>query len=122
MSIFPHEANSAQLDKVATLRISTIDTHTAGEPLRIILDGTPLPDGANMLERWRNARGEWDRFRRLLMFEPRGHADMYGALIVPPVSPDALFGVLFMHNEGYSTGCGHGAIALAKVAVDLGWT
>jgi trans-L-3-hydroxyproline dehydratase len=122
MLIFPHETNGAHFDSVAALRISTIDTHTAGEPLRIILDGTPLPNGANMLERWHSAQGEWNRFRRLLMLEPRGHADMYGALIVPPVSPDALFGVLFMHNEGYSTGCGHGTIALAKVAVDLGWT
>jgi proline racemase len=122
MSTFPHEANNALFDRVAALRISTIDTHTAGEPLRIILGGAPLPDGATMLERRRNAQGEWDRFRRLLMFEPRGHADMYGALIVPPVSPDALFGVLFMHNGGYSTGCGHATIALAKVAVELGWT
>jgi len=67
------------------------------------------------------AVGEWDRFRRLLMYEPRGHVDMYGALIVPPVSPTAVFGVLFMHNEGYSTGCGHATIALAKLAVELGW-
>jgi proline racemase len=56
------------------------------------------------------------------MYEPRGHADMYGAVIVPPVTPGALFGVLFMHNEGYSTMCGHAVIALARLAVELGWT
>ena len=102
--------------------IWALDTHTAGEPLRIILDGAPAPEGANGLERRRNAGGAWDRYRRILMYEPRGHADMYGAVIVPPVTKGALFGVLFMHNEGYSTMCGHAIIALARVAVDLGWT
>lgn len=110
------------LGRVALERIQTIDTHTAGEALRIILSGVPLPEGQNILERRNSAQGSWDRVRRILMFEPRGHSDMYGALIVPPVSSNALFGVLFMHNEGYSTGCGHATIALAKIAVELGWT
>jgi proline racemase len=113
---------SGWFERVAVERIRTIDTHTAGEPLRIVLEGVPLPKGATVLERRRSAQADWDRFRRLLLFEPRGHTDMYGAIVVPPLSPGALFGVLFMHNEGYSTGCGHATIALAKVAVELGWT
>ena len=102
-------------------RIQTVDMHTAGEPTRIILLAPSLPAGADILSRRRAAQAAWDRYRRLLMFEPRGHHDMYGALIVPPVSPQAHFGVLFLHNEGYSTMCGHAVIALGKAAVELGW-
>jgi len=102
--------------------IWTLDTHTAGEPLRIILAGAPTPEGRDILERRRNAGAAWDRYRRILMHEPRGHADMYGAVITPPVTPGALFGVVFLHNEGYSTMCGHAIIALARIAVELKWT
>jgi proline racemase len=103
-------------------RIETIDMHTAGEPLRIILSAPFLPQGADILARRHNAQcGEWDQFRRVLMFEPRGHQDMYGAIITSAVTKDAAFGVLFIHNEGYSTMCGHAIIALAKAAVELGW-
>jgi trans-L-3-hydroxyproline dehydratase len=119
---FPPACPDQRLARLGALRITTLDTHTAGEPLRIILGGAPLPEGTTVLERRRAARGDWDRVRRILMYEPRGHADMYGALIVPPVSEGALFGVLFMHNEGYSTMCGHAVIALARLAVELGWT
>jgi proline racemase len=103
-------------------RIVTIDMHTAGEPLRIVLDAPFFPHGADILARRRDAsEGTWDRFRRVLMFEPRGHADMYGAIITTPVTEGAAFGALFMHNEGYSTMCGHAIIALGKAAVELGW-
>jgi trans-L-3-hydroxyproline dehydratase len=119
---FPPACPDERLAQPGALRIRTLDTHTAGEPLRIILGGAAPPEGANVLERRRAAKGGWDRYRRILMYEPRGHADMYGAVIVPPVTPGALFGVLFMHNEGYSTMCGHAVIALARLAVDLGWT
>ena len=112
---------SRWLDRIGKSRILTIDTHTAGEPLRIILGGVPLPDGLSILERRASASRDWDRYRRFLMWEPRGHKDMYGALILPPSTSDADFGVLYMHNDGYSTGCGHATIALAKVAVELGW-
>src|SRR5919202_2293061 len=61
-----------------------------------------------------------DAIRRLLMWEPRGHADMYGCLLTPPVTPGAHFGVLFMHNEGYSTMCGHGIIALTTALLETG--
>lgn len=101
--------------------IETVDMHTAGEPLRIIVRAPFLPEGTSVLARRRDALARWDRFRRLLMFEPRGHADMYGALIVPAERAGSLFGVLFMHNEGYSTMCGHAIIALGRAAIDLGW-
>lgn len=119
---FPPACPEDRLARLGLVRITTLDTHTAGEPLRILLTGAPVPQGRDILERRRAATGDWDRWRRLLMYEPRGHADMYGAVIVPPVTPEALFGVLFMHNEGYSTMCGHAVIALARLAVELGWT
>jgi trans-L-3-hydroxyproline dehydratase len=111
-----------QFDAVAGERIHTIDMHTAGEPLRIVIAASSLPQGVDVLACRRDAQsGKWDRLRRVLMFEPRGHEDMYGAIIVPAVTEGAAFGVLFTHNEGYSTMCGHAIIALGKAAVELGW-
>jgi hypothetical protein len=81
----------------------TIDAHAAGEPLRLIVDGFPAPKGRTMLEKRRWVRTHADRIRRSLMLEPRGHLDMYGAVLTAPVSPEADAGVLFMHNAGYST-------------------
>jgi len=100
--------------------LRTIDAHTAGEPLRLIVDGWPAPEGATMLERRAYAREAQDHLRRILMFEPRGHADMYGALLTLPERPDSDVGVLFMHNEGYSTMCGHGIIAVTTIAFERG--
>jgi proline racemase len=99
---------------------TTIDAHTAGEPLRIITSGLPFIPGATILERRRYVREHLDHVRQTLMLEPRGHADMYGAILTPPVSSGADFGVIFLHNEGYSSMCGHGVIALATVAVATG--
>ena len=101
-------------------RITAIDLHTGGEPFRVITGGFPELNGANILERRRTVREHHDRLRTALMWEPRGHADMYGCLVTPPVTPGADVGVLFMHNEGYSTMCGHGIIALTKVVVETG--
>lgn len=109
-------------DAFAGERIETIDMHCAGEAVRIVLGAPSLPQGNDILARRRDAQsGGWDRYRRALMFEPRGHQDMYGAIILPPVTEGASFGVLFTHNEGYSTMCGHATIALGKAAVELGW-
>lgn len=99
-------------------RITTIDMHTGGEPLRIIIDGLPKLTGQNVLEKRRYFRDHYDHLRKGLMWEPRGHADMYGAVITP--SADADFDVFFLHNEGYSTMCGHAIIALAKFVVETG--
>ena len=102
------------------LRITTIDCHTAGEPLRVITGGYPDLPGDTILARRRYAQEHLDHLRTALMWEPRGHADMYGCILTPPVSPEADIGVLFMHNEGYSTMCGHGIIGVAKVALETG--
>jgi proline racemase len=102
------------------LRISTLDAHAAGEPLRIITGGLPELPGATMLERRRYMREHLDHVRRALMWEPRGHYDMYGCVLTPPVTPTADLGVLFLHNEGYSTMCGHGVIALVTALLETG--
>jgi proline racemase len=101
-------------------RITTIDAHTAGEPLRIITAGLPQIPGDTILAKRRYAKENLDQLRKALMWEPRGHADMYGCIITDPVTPDGDLGVLFLHNEGFSTMCGHGIIGLAKVGLDTG--
>lgn len=101
-------------------QISCVEAHTGGEPLRIIFAGYPELPGNTILERRRAALDHYDTLRTALMWEPRGHADMYGCLVVPPVSENAHFGVLFLHNEGYSSMCGHGIIAITKVVLQLG--
>lgn len=102
------------------LRITTIDSHTAGEPFRVITGGLPELPGRTILERRRYAKEHLDHIRRALMWEPRGHRDMYGCMITPPVTASADLGVLFLHNEGYSTMCGHGIIALVTVVLETG--
>ncbi|MBI2764885.1 MAG: proline racemase family protein [Chloroflexi bacterium] len=100
--------------------VSTVEMHTGGEPTRIIVDGWPAFEGRTLLDKRREARERFDHLRRGLMLEPRGHDGMYGALLVEPDHPEADLAVLFMHNEGYSTMCGHATIALARWAVDSG--
>jgi proline racemase len=94
--------------------------HTGGEPTRIIVDGWPAFAGKTLLDKRREAKERFDHLRRGLMLEPRGHDGMYGALLVEPDHPEADLAVLFMHNEGFSTMCGHATIALARWAVDSG--
>ncbi len=101
-------------------KITTIDAHTAGEPLRVITGGFPDLPGGTILAKRQYAREHYDHFRRALMWEPRGHADMYGCILTPPTTPGADVGVLFLHNEGYSTMCGHGIIGLVKVGIETG--
>ncbi|WP_395709985.1 proline racemase family protein [Reyranella sp.] len=100
--------------------LSTVEMHTGGEPTRIIVDGWPAFEGRTLLDKRREAKEHFDHLRRGLMLEPRGHDGMYGALLVEPDHPEADLAVLFMHNEGYSTMCGHATIALARWAVDSG--
>lgn len=102
------------------ITIKTIDAHTAGEPLRLIVDGFPHVEGRTMLERREWVKEHQDHLRRALMLEPRGHADMYGALLTEPEHDGSDAGVLFMHNEGYSTMCGHGVIAVLTIALERG--
>jgi len=100
------------------MTLKVVDMHTGGEPLRIVIDGYPdIPKGT-ILEKRAYVRDHLDHLRKILIFEPRGHYDMYGALLVEPDLPGADLAVLFMHNEGYSTMCGHAIIALGRYAVD----
>jgi trans-L-3-hydroxyproline dehydratase len=101
-------------------QVSTIDVHAAGEPLRIVTYGAPVLRGATVAERRAEMREKHDWFRRFLLWEPRGHADMYGALLSAPVTHGADYTVLFMTNDGYSTMCGHGIIALTTALIETG--
>jgi proline racemase len=104
------------------MEIATTDYHTAGEPFRIVEQGTVEIPGATVRDRreYASRSVEVDRVRRLLCHEPRGHADMYGCFLVPPDDDGADLGVLFWHKDGYSTACGHGTIALGAWAVESG--
>jgi proline racemase len=101
-------------------RIGAVDYHTGGEPFRIVTGGVESPAGATILDKRRDALARLDHVRRLLVFEPRGHADMYGCFVVEPNDDGADLGVVFFHNAGYSTACGHGTIALVTWALDEG--
>merc|ERR1719229_789386 len=105
-----------------TLYVTTVDMHTGGEPLRIIENGIPsLSNKPTLLEKRQAMMENYDYYRKFLMHEPRGHFDMYGVIITEPDdTKDADFGVLFMHNEGYSSMCGHAVLALGRYAVDFG--
>jgi proline racemase len=100
--------------------IHTLDAHTAGEPLRLVTEGFPRVEGSSMLEKREWLREHHDHLRTALMLEPRGHADMYGAVLTEPERPTSDAGVLFMHNQGYSTMCGHGIIAVVTLALEHG--
>ncbi len=100
--------------------ITTVDYHTAGEPFRIVTGGVGDLPGGDVSARRAHAAAHLDEVRRLLVHEPRGHADMYGCFVTPPDDPDGDLGVVFFHNDGYSTACGHGTIALVTWALDEG--
>lgn len=104
-----------------SLQIKTIDMHTGGEPLRVIISGFPELKGNSVLEYRKYCKDHYDHLRTALMFEPRGHADMYGCILTPPNDSDADFGVIFLHNEGYSTMCGHAIIALTTLCFEMNW-
>src|SRR5262245_18882980 len=105
---------------VAELVVRTTDYHTAGEPFRIVTGGVAPLEGASILDKRRFALDRLDGVRKLLVFEPRGHADMYGCFHTEPNDDGADLGVVFFHNAGYSTACGHGTIALVTWALETG--
>jgi len=102
--------------------VRTVDYHTGGEPFRIVARPPVRIDGLSVAERRMSAIAdpEVDGLRRMLCFEPRGHADMYGGFLTPPDDDGAAFGVLFWHKDGFSTACGHGTMALGVWAVESG--
>jgi proline racemase len=103
---------------VHRLMVTTVDYHTAGEPFRIVSGGVPPLGGRTILEKRRFALEHLDHVRQLLVYEPRGHADMYGGFVTEPEDSGAQLGVVFFHNAGYSTACGHGTIALVTWAIE----
>ncbi len=109
--------DSCSIKNNNNLVIKTLDLHTAGEPLRVIYDGIDNIEADSVLEFRRKMKNKYDHIRTALMWEPRGHADMYGAVLTKPYNKDSDFGVIFMHNEGYSTMCGHGILGIIKLAV-----
>lgn len=102
--------------------VQVVDTHTAGEPTRVVLSGLPPIPGGTMEERRRWLAENADGFRKFLLREPRGHADMFGAIITPPCSPEADLGVIFLDNGGYLRMCGHGTIGVVTALAASGWT
>jgi proline racemase len=102
------------------LHVSTVDYHTAGEPFRIVRDGVLPLEGRTILDKRRFALEHLDDVRKLLVYEPRGHADMYGCFVTEPEDDGADIACVFFHNEGYSTACGHGTIALVTWALEQG--
>ncbi len=97
-----------------------VDTHTMGEPTRIILQGFPELQGESMMERKKFLEKNYDHYRTALMLEPRGHRGMFGALVTEPISKEADLGVIFMDSSGYLNMCGHGSIGTATVAIEAG--
>ena len=116
----PH-TTATTMENCKELSIETVEMHTGGEPLRIIIAGYPNIEGKTILDKRRYIKQNLDHLRKFLMFEPRGHFDQYGALLVEADVPEADLAVIFMHNEGYSTMCGHAVIALGRFAVDYGY-
>ena len=98
----------------------TIDSHTMGEATRIVYEGFPELPGKSMMEKKQYLESHYDDYRRALMLEPRGHKDMFGALITEPVHSEADLGVIFMDSGGYLNMCGHGSIGTASMAVETG--
>ena len=99
-------------------KLTAVDMHTGGEPLRIPITGLPELKGNSILEKRRYFKEHYDHIRTGLMFEPRGHADMYGAILSESTVPEADLDVFFIHNEGYSTMCGHAILALTKFVIE----
>lgn len=103
-----------------TTTIRVVDMHTAGEPVRIVEAGYPPLVGNTILEKRRDAQTRLDHLRTMIMLEPRGHDGMYGVIPTEPCAAGADLAVLFTHQEGYSTMCGHATIAIGRWAVDTG--
>jgi len=100
--------------------ISAIDSHTAGEPTRIIISGLPPIHGATMAEKWRYVIKNMDDLRRAIILEPRGHRNMFGAILTSPCRSEADFGLIFMDSGGFLTMCGHGTIGTVMVLLEMG--
>jgi proline racemase len=97
-----------------------VDSHTEGMPTRVITGGVGVVPGDSMFERRQHFLDNLDHIRTLLMYEPRGHSAMSGAILQPPTRPDADWGVLYIEVSGCLPMCGHGTIGVATVLVETG--
>ena len=102
------------------INITTQEMHTGGAPLRIVEKGFPNIKGETILDKIRYIRENLDHIRKLIIFEPRGHFDMFGVVFVRPDIADADIGIIFLHNEGYGTMCGDAVISLGRYVIDKG--
>src|SRR6476661_8803733 len=105
---------------VYPVAIRVVDSHTEGEPTRVVIDGWPLPAGATMAERRDDLRARFDHLRRAVVCEPRGHDAVVGALLTPPVDPASAAGIVFFNNGTYLGMCGHGLIGVVRTLEFLG--
>ena len=103
-----------------TETIRVVDSHTEGEPTRVVIDGWPQPAGATMAERRDDLRARFDHLRRAVVREPRGFDAVVGALLTPPVHADSAAGVIFFNNGTYLGMCGHGLIGVVRTLAHLG--
>jgi 4-hydroxyproline epimerase len=100
--------------------LEVVDSHTEGEPTRVVVAGWPPPDGATMAERRDSVRRQYDSLRTAVVCEPRGHDAAVGALLTPPVAADSVCGVIFFNNVGYLGMCGHGLMGVVRTLEFLG--
>lgn len=103
-----------------TNSIHAVDSHTMGEPTRIIIGGIPNIPGKTMAEKKQYLVDNLDHIRTATMLEPRGHNDMFGSIITQPCNDEADFGIIFMDGGGYLNMCGHGSIGAVTVAIETG--
>ena len=114
------ESSTAPAAGTIPTTIHVVDSHTEGEPTRVVIDGWPQPRGATMAERSDDVRARFDHLRRAVVCEPRGHDAIVGALLTPPVNPGSTVGVIFFNNGTYLGMCGHGAIGVVRTLQHLG--
>lgn len=100
--------------------VTVVDSHTEGEPTRVVVDGWPALESATMAGRREELRARHDALRQAVVCEPRGHDAVVGALLTPPVEPGSLAGVVFFNNVGYLGMCGHGLIGSVTTLAALG--
>ena len=117
-SVIAPEAVPAAATFPATIRV--IDSHTEGEPTRVVIDGWPQPAGSTMAERRDDLRARYDHLRRAVVCEPRGHDAIVGALLTPPITRGATAGIIFFNNGTYLGMCGHGLIGVVRTLEYLG--
>jgi proline racemase len=100
--------------------LSVVDSHTEGQPERVIIGGVPPIPGATMIDKAKYVGQHMDDLRTLVLYEPRGHDAMHASILTAPVNPGSHAGVIYLSNGGYDTMCGHGTIAVSSVLVEMG--